>query len=220
MKQSVTLLLAAALVATSFARETSEGVLSRKKLLGQSDPIEAQKQEEEQLRYLQSVQYYYTSYDYSYCQSYKVSNTYNQIVHNFYYNTNTSSRSDYDTCNYNYGGSGDDSKTMTDADKVRLAIAVAVPVALFGVIMVCTICSCICCRPRNQDILEQQNTRIDPLKQIDVNKIKHWTYIRNNIPGSISGQTAAAGMMQQPVAMGQPVQYGQPIPGMMGPPQY
>ena len=103
-------------------------------------------------------------------------------------------------------------------NKTRLAIGIAVPGALFVAIAVCTVCSCICCRPRNQDILEQQNTRIDPLKQIDVNKIKHWTYIRNNIPGSISGQTAAQGMMQQQVPMGYPTQ--QPMPEMMGPPQY
>ena len=152
-------------------------------------------------------------------------------MQNLYYGSYTTSRSYYDACDvyWSSGGSSSSDNLTPEQKKIRMGIAIAVPVAIFAVIMVCTACSCICCRPRNQDILDQQNTRIDPLAQIDINKIKHWTYIRNNIPGSISNKTAADGMfiqpapvmMQQQPVMGMPVQQQQPMmPGMMGPPGY
>ena len=157
MKQSVTkavfLLLAGATMFAS-ASESQSGIAARK---SQFTPEEL-----ENGRKLQSS--YYTYYDSYYCQSYKNSYTYDKIVQNLYYGSYTTSKSYYDACVavWSSGSSYTDNLTP-EQKKIRMGIAIAVPIAIFAVIMVCTTCSCICYRPRNQDILDQQNTRIDPL---------------------------------------------------------
>jgi hypothetical protein len=143
MKQSVTkavfLLLAGATILAS-ASESQSGIVARK---SQFTPEEL-----ENGRKLQSS--YYTYYDSYYCQSYKNSYVYDGIVQNLYYSKITSSRSYTDVCDNVWGtGSSYSDNLTTDQKKIRMALAIAVPVAIFAVIMVCTACSCICCRPRN-----------------------------------------------------------------------
>ena len=98
----------------------------------------------------------------------------------------------------------------------KLAVAIIIPAAIIVLILIFTCFSCICCRPRNEDLMRFQNEMIDPLREIDKSKIRHWTYIQNNIPGSISAQGTAL------MSWGQPqtniVTNGMPM--MMGPAQF
>ena len=60
-----------------------------------------------------------------------------------------------------------------------LVVAIIVPAVIAGIIAIVTILTCCCCRPSNAHLMEQMNEKIDPLKGIDVTKIKHWTYVKN-----------------------------------------
>ena len=115
---------------------------------------------------------------------------------------------DYDS--YSSSGNGD----SKFEPKGSLAVAVLIPAIILAFILVFSCCACICCRPRNEDLLRFQNEMIDPLRKIDTSKIRHWVYIVNNIPGSISANGTALNSWGQPSTM--IVQ--QPQMTMMGPP--
>ena len=69
---------------------------------------------------------------------------------------------------------------------MKLIIAIVIPAALFIWITICSCVCCLCCRPTNEQNMDHQNEKIDPLAHIDKSKIRHWMYIVNNIPGSVS----------------------------------
>ena len=83
---------------------------------------------------------------------------------------------------------------VVTAANIKFIIAIIVPAVLFAWIMTCMIICCVCCRPTNEAILRYHNAMIDPLEGIDTKKLRHWVYIRNNIQGSDSGQTALMAM--------------------------
>ena len=109
---------------------------------------------------------------------------------------------------YSYSGSG------SSEPRGNLALAILIPAVILGLILLFSFCACVCCRPRNEDLLRFQNEMIDPLRKIDTSKIRHWVYIVNNIPGSISANGTALNSWGQPSTM----IVHQPQMTMMGPP--
>ena len=118
-----------------------------------------------------------------------------------------------------YGDSSYDSNDYSGSSsnsepRGNLALAILIPAVILGLILLFSFCACVCCRPRNEDLLRFQNEMIDPLRKIDTSKIRHWVYIVNNIPGSISANGTALNSWGQPSTM----IVHQPQMTMMGPP--
>ena len=126
------------------------------------------------------------------------------------YGSSYDSSYDYSDSNYD-SGSGSSSNSEP---RGNLALAILIPAVILGLILLFSFCACVCCRPRNEDLLRFQNEMIDPLRKIDTSKIRHWVYIVNNIPGSISANGTALNSWGQPSTM----IVHQPQMTMMGPP--